>query len=324
MELTKKNKIFNFKDYQLKTIINIHNNCTISMLIMLKDYRFASSSSDKSIKIFNRETYEIDMIIIEHTNYVSYINQLKDERLVSSSSDFTIKIFKLFKNYYLIEQIINNHKNRLRKTIELQNNYLVSCSWDKTIKIWIKDLKGLYKLKQELNEKNEIDSIFEINEKEICSLSYLEETLIFYELKNDKFIFNCSIDNYIFSGFPNNFAKINEKCFLIGGELMIYFIDINSHKIKYIYVFEKYINEINYFQTLYLSKDGFLFVGAETDIFQFKILENDLELIVHLKNIHDKNKDEGWKTISCIIEDINEDLITTSYDGTIKFWSKKN
>ena len=324
MELAKTNKKFNFKDYQLKTIINIHNNHTITMLILLKDYRFASSSGDKSIKIFNRETYEIDIVIIKHTHYVSYINQLKDERLISASSDNTIKIFKLFKHYYRIEQIINKHTNRLRKTIELQNNYLVSCSWDKTIKIWVKNVKGLYKLKQEIIENNEIDSIFEINEKEIFSISYLEEKLIFYKLNKDKFIFNCSIDNTIFSGFPNNFAKINEKLFLIGGELSIYFINIYSHTIQYIYVFNDYLNRINYFQTLYLSKDGFLFVGAETDIFQFKILENDLELIVHLKNIHDKNKDEGWKTISCIIEDINEDLITTSYDGTIKFWSKKN
>ena len=60
------------------------------------------------------------------------------------------------------------------------------------------------------------------------------------------------------------------------------FIDINSQIIKYIYIFDKYINEINYFQTLDLSKDGFLFFGAETDIFQIKILENDLELIVYL------------------------------------------
>ena len=100
-ELKQSDKI----DYQLQTTIKIHDD-SIMNLIILKDSRFASSSCDKSIKIFNRISYKIEIKIVEHENYVAYIYQLKDERLISSSSDKTIKIFKLFKYTYNVEQIL--------------------------------------------------------------------------------------------------------------------------------------------------------------------------------------------------------------------------
>ena len=318
-------KIQYFKNYQLKSSLNFHIS-SVSCIIILQDLRFASSSTDNTIKIFNRETYEIDINITEHKDYVIYITQIKDGRLVSSSSDNTISIIKLFKKKYIIEQILTNHTNPVKKTIELNNGFLLSCSWDKTIKSWNKTNDNMYNLNQELIENNEVDSIFQINNKEILSISYLDEKISFYELKKNKFVFLSCIEKNIFSGFTNNYAKINEKYFLIGGELTIYFININTHQIQFNYKFEENIDENTFFQTLFIAKDNTLYVGYETDILQFKISDkgDNLELIDYKTNIHEENN-EGWRVISCIIEDNNNgDLITTSYDGTIKIWENHN
>ncbi len=324
MEMEKKEDELNFLNYQLKTTINIHNH-SVTIVLILKDSRFASSSGDKSIKIFNRITYEIDIVINEHTHYASHITQLRDERLVSASSDNTIKIFTLFEKSYQVDQVITEHSNRLRKTIELNNNYLVSCSWDKTIKIWNKNENNLYELKQNIVEENEIDSVFELNDSEIFSLSFFEKKLIFYKLNNDNlFEREKSIDNTTFSGFVNNFVKLNDNTFLIGGPLRIYSIDIPTHRIKKTYIFEEEVYSIYFFQNLYLSKDGYLFVGCETDIIQFKVSEDNIKLIVQVEGVHEENVHENWRVISCIFEDVNGDIITSSYDGTIKIWSPKN
>ena len=200
-------------------------------LIILKDSRFASSSCDKSIKIFNRIKYKIEIKILEHENYVAYIYQLKDERLISSSSDKTIKIFKIFKYTYNVEQILKGHSGPVKKTIELINGNLISCSWDKTIKIWNKNNKNLYEISLQFFEEREIQSVCEINEKEFLSISANNDpnsedndrAISFYEIKNGEFDIINIIENVEISGFQSNSFKISEEYFIIGGKGKIFF-----------------------------------------------------------------------------------------------------
>ena len=206
--------------YQFQTNIKIHDNSVMTFII-LKDSRYASSSCDKSIKIFNKITYKIDITILEHKDYVAYIYQLKDERLVSSSSDNTIKIFKIFKNSYNVEQIIKGHSKPVKKTIELINGSLVSCSWDKTIKIWNKNKNNIYQENQKLEGNMEVDSVFEINDKEFCSISVndnhdtheINRAVVFYKIKNSKFDIIKIINKMIITTYSSNSVKINKKIF---------------------------------------------------------------------------------------------------------------
>ena len=309
--------------YQLKANIKIHNDPVLTFII-LKDSRYASSSCDKSIKIFNPITYKIDIIILEHKDYVAYIYQLKDERLVSSSSDNTIKIFKIFKNSYNVEQIIKGHSKPVKKTIELINGSLVSCSWDKTIKIWNKNKKNTYIESQKLEGNMEVDSVFEINDKEFFSISVNETSeeinmaLSFYKIKNGKFENIKIIDKMNICSFSSNSVKINEKYFLVGGEKKIYFIDLITYSINKIYELDKNV----FAQSLYLLNDGNLIVGAACDLLIFKIKDNNLELIMDLKIIKNENEDED-EVMSSIKEDLNKNIIISFYNGKIKVLSKK-
>ena len=320
----KETQQINDKRYQFQSKIKIHDD-SVMCVIILKDSRYASSSCDKTIKIFNKTTYKIDITILEHKDYVAYIYQLKDEKLVSSSSDNTIKIFQLFKNSYNVVQILTGHSKPVKQTIELINGSLVSCSWDKTIKIWNKNNKNLYNISLQFQEMMEICSVFEINEKEFMSLSVnvtdQEENraISFYSNKNGEFDIENIIDNLEFSGFQSNVVKIDEKYLFLGGEEKIYFIDINKHSIHTIYDLNKNL----WVQSLCLLNDGNIMVGAEFNLFVFKIIDNNLELIFELENIQKNNNIIDNGVISSIREDLNKNIIISLYNGEIKVFSPK-
>lgn len=312
--------------YQLKSKFKVHNN-SVMCCIILKDGRYASSACDKSIKIFNKKTFKIDINILEHKDYVAYIFQLKDERLVSSSSDNTIKILKIFKNTYNVEQILTWHTKPVKKTIELINGSLVSGSWDKTIKIWTKDENNLYKLSLQFQENYQIFTVFEINDKEFLSGSFTEDdgeedrAITFYKIKNGEFDIEKIIENLDISAFQSSIIKLNEEILLMGGYKKIYFIDLINLSIKNIYNLE---NDI-WIQSLCLLKEGLLLSGAEYQLLIFKINNNNnnLELAMELNNVQSNNEIINYGVISSIIEDKNKDIMISLYNGEIKIFSKK-
>ena len=74
----------------------------ITHILILKDNRICTSSYDNSIIIYNPHTYIKDIIINEHTDWVSYLYQLYSDNIMSASYDGTLKIFKINKQSYYI------------------------------------------------------------------------------------------------------------------------------------------------------------------------------------------------------------------------------
>ena len=125
----------------------------IRSLILLKDGRFASSSDDKSIIIYNKKTFSPDLIIKSaHNDSINDLINLSSGFIISCSIDWTIK---LYNNIFKVIQILNYHKGPVYKIIELNNKKLVSCSYDFTIIFYNK-----------YNNKYKID--FQISTIDLC------------------------------------------------------------------------------------------------------------------------------------------------------------
>ena len=124
--------IYNF-DISLKNPIHtlFYHYGWIYCLSILNDDRLISGSVDKLIIIYNKITYQPDLIINEHKGAVRYITQLSSRILTSSSNDKTIILFNIKGNNYNIMQILNDHTDWVNQIIEIENKYLVSCSDDK-------------------------------------------------------------------------------------------------------------------------------------------------------------------------------------------------
>ena len=126
------NNLYNNFNIKLKEPIHTLNNHKgdIRGLSILKDGRIVSGSEDKSIIIYNKITYQPDLIINEHNDKISYITTLSSGILASCSKDKKIKLFSIKDNQYKILQTLNYHTDLVLKLIELKNKSLISCSED--------------------------------------------------------------------------------------------------------------------------------------------------------------------------------------------------
>ena len=295
----------NLKSISNSTTLSTYKNYIV-FLLLLSDGRIASTSLENSIKIFNQITFDLSLIINEHSKSIKYLLQLKNGLLISCSNDETIKIFKLHNNTYSIIQILMGHNKAVYKIINTLDNNLISCSLDSTIRIWEKKYKKYSQLFI-LNSYGEIQDMLETKLNEVVTSLRWNNSLIFWDLisrKKKKTInkIDCSIWN-------NSLCLINENILIVGGRGSIYLINVNSYE-KIISI--KYENNI--YCVVKLNEEEILIGDYEGEISQFKIIENkNLNLIYNKKNIH-----KG--SIRSIILFNNNNIITGGDDRLIKIW----
>ena len=180
-------KKFNILNNKISNTLNYHKDA-VNQIILLKDGRIASSSNDKSIIIYNKEDYSIQLQIKNLDSYVYNIIQGSNDYIFASIENGTISIFKLTSlTSYQNIQNIKAHNNHVRKIIELKDGRYVSCSYDKTIKIWKFNNNELI-LDKTLNQDNQISSIMELKENEIISTPNGNSSIIFWNINELKII----------------------------------------------------------------------------------------------------------------------------------------
>ena len=193
-EKTNNNNIDNNNNYNisLKNSIHILNYHTDSIycLSVLNDGRLASGSKDNTIIIYNKITYQPDLIIKEHEDSVCCIIQLSSGILATCSLDKTIKLFNIKGNNYNIIQTLNDHTNYVYKIIEIENKYLISCFDDKSIIFYLKD-NNKYKKDYQISTNDKCYCIGKIKENEICysETNYIDfnnNKICFYDINERK------------------------------------------------------------------------------------------------------------------------------------------
>ena len=80
----------------------------IDNLSTLKEGRLISSWNDYTLNIYNKDSFELQLTIKEHSNYLCFFTQLNNDKIISCSDDKIMNIIKL--NYALWMKIffINN------------------------------------------------------------------------------------------------------------------------------------------------------------------------------------------------------------------------
>jgi len=294
------------QNIELKTYIttlNVHSN-DVYCLTVLNDGRLVSGSEDKSIIIYNKYTYQPNIIIKEHNYSIKCLIQLKNGILASCSDDETIKLFNIKENEYELIQTLNLHSSGVSKIYELSNNYLVSGSYDKTIIFYIKDdIK--YKKDYSISSSYIINNIIETKQNEIVYSTWGDE-IIFFDLNKRK---NKLIIENITAAW-NSFCMINNDLLLIGGRNMIYILNINECK---------KIREINIPNSGYIYATcklncNIIIIGDDYgNLMKWRIEKDNLILISKKENAHNR-------TIYAILNLFNTHIVTSSRDHAIKIW----
>ena len=198
-------------------------------LTILKDGRLVSGSGDSYIIVYNKITYQPDIIIKEHKGDVNCITTLSSGELVSCSADKEIKIFIIENNKYKILQTLKHHTNTVCKIMQLKNKNLVSCSADSSIIFYDRD-----NLKFKNNYKLETNGgcffVIQTKDNEICYSESKNNSICFYDLIENKL--KSSLSNI--SKKHNQRAciiKISNELLLIPGNNKLSIININNYQL---------------------------------------------------------------------------------------------
>ena len=315
--------------------LNYHKN-GLSHILILKDGRLSSSSADNTLIIYNKNTFEPDLIIKEHTDYVNYHIQLKNENIVTCSWDNTLKIIKLYpNNNYEVIQILTGHKNFVDKAIELEDGNLLTCSDDNTIILWNKNPNNnLYEFKKRIitsiSDEFPNTNIVLINDNLLLCSSLSDCKIRFFELKNDfQLIFYFDNIECCFS--RNSILYLEDKDLLFVGGMNnngIYLFKLKKIPNFIGKFFNDWIKEVH---SIILLSDGDILMGIhekqkeEEDflenqkysICKFRINENNKEITL-LKKMENAHND----LINGIIDWKERDLIVScSKDMKVKLWN---
>ena len=297
-------------------------------LIYLKDGRLSACFQSGLVKIFNKDTYDIDLSINEHSNKTVFFHlQLSNNNIVTCSADKTLKIIQLINfNKYKVIQTLIGHESCIYKALELKNGNIISCSEDGYLYIWMySDMNNIFNLKNKY-------LIFEGNQ------NYFVNSKIDIILINDRELYCANKDKIIFLDISENFDELNIitkisginmyiygyssiiiwKNFLLIGTIYkgIYLLNLNNHQLS-----GNVLNGTKWiYSILKLSNSNILIANKDED--SYDIREFKIEKIknkIKLKEVR-VNKNAHKNCIRGIIEIKNEFIASFSNDSTLKLW----
>lgn len=133
------NDMYNPYNYSIESYKSIKAHDSDILSTVIYNNYLITGSSDKTIKIWDLDSFKLINTLIAHTGGV-YSLVLQNNKLISSSTDKTIRIWDL-DNFKLLTSILA-HENQIY-CLYCKDNFLISSSLDKTIKIWNIEAKKL-------------------------------------------------------------------------------------------------------------------------------------------------------------------------------------
>ena len=275
---------------------------------LLKDGRLVSGSVDGSIIIYNKDTYQPDLIIKEHSDNIYCMIQLSSGELVSCSYDKTIKIYNIKGTKYEVLQTLNYHSNIVYKILELKNKTLLSCSTDSSIIFYLRD-NNEYKKDYQIKTNGSCFSIIQTKDNEICYSEFNNDAICFYDILERKVKATITkISKY--NGCKAWLIMINKDLLVIPGKNQLSIINTNEYKlIRTINV----SNASTITGVCLLNKDMLLTGDYSETIRQWKIEGDNLILIFKKENTHNDG-------INVLLNMGNGFIASGSDDKTIKIW----
>ena len=287
----------------------------INYLDILNDGRLMSASSDKTLKIYKKNTFEIQVLIQVHKDRINSFTQLLDEKIISCSDDGTMNIIKIIdEDKYQIEQTLEGHNNYVIKVIETNNGELISICYDCKLMKWKLDKENKYISVQNINfqDSNSDCNIIKVNDKEFATLSRTDNYVKFWDF--EKLTNISTIHNIESELMFQNMCMLEDDILIIGGDnsFGFYFIKISNHQII------KNIRENKKIFSIHKCLNGNILCSVINDngnqsLIKYKYENESLVKIVEREKAHNNN------IYSCI-ELGDGTIVSAGIGGLIKIW----
>jgi WD40 repeat protein len=128
--------VYNINDGSLVSTLKGHSSFFNDLSQKNESDLMASSSDDRTVRIWNFTTNTLKFILKGHTNGVFSLKQISADLLTSASADSTIKLWKITQGELV--KNLEGHTGPIYFSLDSLNNgqHLVSGSGDRTIKVW--------------------------------------------------------------------------------------------------------------------------------------------------------------------------------------------
>jgi WD40 repeat protein len=299
------NKIELFPEEKLRTIktsviIGEHENKITSMISLPNNY-IATTSLDKTIKIWDLSKYILVKTLEGHTDQIYCIALLSDGNIASGSYDRTIKIWDS-KNDYKCINTLNGHTHCVKCLLVLKNGNLVSGSWDKCIKVW--DCKSYICIKTIKHHTYLVNSLIKLTYGFYASGSG-DSTIKIWDANNE--CVNIIIeDNQVCT-----LLLLSEGNIVSGTKTIKVWKCENDYKDTQCIIILK--GHTDYIYTLYLVNYDYILSGSRDTTIKVWDIKNEYQCINTLN--------EHNEAVSSLFILNNNQLISSSWDKTIRLWN---
>ena len=294
-------------------ILNNHTS-DIRHISKLKDGRLISCSSDNTLNIYKKDSFELQLSIKEHSSGITFFAQLNDDKIITCSYDSTMNIIKLINDdKYIVEQKLQGHSSSVYNVIKIKENELISVSYDKTMKKWGKK-NNKYECTKTINFQNSGNNcnILKLNENEFVTSSYSDKCLKFW---NSNDYSNISTINNVENHWPSGtLCMLDNDILCVGGNNSkgFYLIKISNHQII------KNILGPQEIYCIYECYDGLILCSIKNEngncaLVKYKYENENMNKIIEKEKIHEGN------IYTCI--ELNDGTIASGGDDKlIKLW----
>ena len=287
-----------------------------------------SSGSLSKITIYSENTCREENCIILESKVNNFI--VDNNYIYCALDEENDNILILSLNNFDDKSYLNGHNCSVSDLTLTKSGYLISADIKGNIIAWKNN-----KIEKQVNDFHScINTIRETKESTqgIAILSFIEETVRFYELRYSSLVSIETIKNIKGSGFKNNMLKLSENILAISGTY-IYIIDLNSLSLTNI-INCLYANDS--ISDFHFNNKGYFFVSqALTHLWTDELEKGTLgyyqynynsELFINentLVKLASKNKCHD-SYITSIKQIDSKTIVTGGYDGKIKFWILKD
>ena len=236
------------------------NSDNILSICALRDGRIATSTFGEVV-IYNLDKSKVDMVINENIEEVSYLFLMQSDYLFSSACEECI-IYDIKEDSYEIIQKLGGLYGDTSKALELYNgDIIVLC---KGFYVFKKDpAENLYSLGKTVEGDHFLNDIIQINENQIVISNKVENQLKVWKVED--WSVQKEINNIKVGPYNNCLYKYDTKYLIVGGDKLIYLIDLNTYNIK-----QTLDNKYEVFSICPVSDKIFLTTGNEGTITQWK------------------------------------------------------
>lgn len=297
------------------SLISIGNILTslgqITSLLLSKDGRLITGSSDGIIQIINITNYLIDISITASSiGGVYNLSQLDNGHILAGVIPGKIKFYEIKDNSCKLVSILKAHEWKIKSVVPLQNSMFITCSFEAKLKLWDNT-----SLKKEFGDNNIFVSMIKLRKQNVLVCSECTYNELYRNKENYKIVF-YSLDNFdivhqilkIEKNHKNGLKETNNNKLIIIGEHVITIVNSIHYQIE----LKIQLNESNNNMKIFVELDNNNFIfGKDNNICLFNL--SSVNKVNIKENAH-------LSKIKCLISIGAQIIVSGSADRRVKFW----